>query len=316
MTTRPQRGDTFQYVFIPADTAYPIEARSFDQVELEDDVFIKMIKKYFATANPESGVDRELLLKQMSEHSKKDISSSIDSETLDRLMSTTSVDIMSIAVPSGENGHIGVSLYCDDKGKSKKLALNERASGLGAACGLVGQTFNGDVFLSRMYDDGEDHWYRLDFTMADVSSDAAWVRRAAEQASRKINGSPASLSGLAEQFTSKTGQSPAVLTADSFGSEPKTSSGGTENYKWYQTAEEIEVTISTDPLVSKSQISVDVKPKSLRVKIADSLVVEGDLFDAADTSESTWTFSTKDRLLQITITKKNSGKMWTDLLKQ
>jgi hypothetical protein len=308
---RPEKPTRFQYVWIPADNNYAIEAREFNQVALEDDEFINMVKHHFGSTNPESGVDREMLIKQMSEHAKNDIASSLDSETLDRLLTTTSVDIMSIAVPSRENGFIGVSLYCDDKGKSKNLALNQRACGLGSACGLIGQTFHGDVFLSRMYDDGEDHWYRLDFTLSDVSSDAPWVKRAAEQAARKVSGAPASLSGLADRFLAQTGGGPAIISPDA----PQVKSnaeGESETFKWYQTNEEIDVTFSLDPSVTKSMISVDIKAKTLVVKVGQQTLADGHLFDAVDPSESTWTYSSKDQLLQVCLSKRNS-RMWDSL---
>ena len=307
----PEKPVKFEYVFIPADTSYPIEAREFDQVELEDDLFIKMLKKYFALASPESGVDRAMLIKQMSEHAKRDITASMDSAALSDLLSMTSVDILTISLPMKDSGFQGVSLYCDDKGKSKKLQLNERAIGLGMSCGLVGQTFNGDVFFSRVFDDGENHWFRMNFGMADVSSSAEWVKRTAAQAANKLTSGPSSLSGLAEQFSMRTGSSPTVASEDTSAAP---TSGETSVYKWYQTNEEIEVTILTGSDTKKSEIVVDIKPKSLKIRIADSVLVDAQLFDAVIVDESTWTFSQKDGLLQITLSKKSLNKMWTDLV--
>jgi len=311
----PTKPSKFSYVFIPADLTHAIEEREFDQVSLEDDQFIKMIKKYFAMANPESGVDKEMLIKQLSERTKNDITTSLDPETLDHLLSSTSVDILSIAVPSKENEYFGVSLYCDDKGKAKKLLLNDRAYGLAASCGLVGHFFHGDVFLSRMYDDGEEHWFRTDFTMDDVSSVAAWVKRSADQAARKLSSGPASLSGLAERFLANSGQSPALMTPDEVDARNHVK-GETEKYRWYQSSEEVEITIPVADSVTKAQIEVDIKAKSVRVVVGTETVVEGDLADGIDTGDSTWTFSTKDRLLQVTLVKKTSGKMWETVFRQ
>ncbi len=313
----PTTPSQFKYVFIPADTIYPIEVREFDQVSLEDDQFIKMVKKYFAISNPESGVDRDMLIKQMSQHAKKDITSAMDPETLENMLTSTSVDILSISVPSKENDFFGVSLYCDDKGKAKRLPLNERATGLGSACGLIGQTFHGHIFLSRMYDDQEENWFRVDFTMEDVSSNAPWVKRCAEQASRKIGGGPASLSGLAERFLANSGQSPALITSDDYrDNKAGNIKGETDKYRWYQTGEEIELTFPVDPSVTKAQIAVEIKPKSLKVKVGNETVSEGDLFDRIDTSESTWTFSQKDHILQVSLCKKTTGKMWDIVFRQ
>jgi len=308
------KSENFKYVLIPADSSQPIEEQSFPQVDLENDLFIKMIKASFAQGNPESRVNREQLIQQMSEHAKRDITESVDAKTLEHLLSTTSVDILTIAVPSVENNHLGISLYCDDKGKSKSLLINSRACGLVSACGLVGQELRGDVFLSRVFDDGDENWFRVDFGMVDVSSGAPWVKRAAEQASRKMTSGPTSLSGLAEQFLSKSGisQSPAILSGRT---EPEHAvTGGTDKYRWYQTNEEIEVTIPVSEKTGKADISVDVRQKSLKVKVGDSLLIDGELFESVDSGDSTWTFSAKDSLLQLTLLKKIEGKMWADLL--
>lgn len=304
----PGKTTEFKYVFIPADNNEPIEERNFPQVDLEDDRFIKMIKAYFSQANPESGVDRDLLIKQMSQHAKRDITDSMDTETLNRLLSVTSVDIMSIALPSVENGHVGVSLYCDDKGKSKNLQENHRAGGLVAACGLVGQTLDGDVFLSRMYDDGDENWFRLNFGLVDVSSSAPWVMRAAEQANRKLTSGPTSLSGLAEQFFSNA---PTVLPE----LQNAVEGGSTEEYRWTQSSEEVEVTVKCGERVTKANVSVLIKQKSLKVKLGDSVIIDGELPEAVDPSDSTWTFSSGDKMVQITLIKKMEGSMWKQLLK-
>ena len=317
MAPVPSKPEKFRYVFIPADTDDAIEVREFNQVDLENDSFIQMIKKYFAVTNSETGLDKELLIKQMSDHAKKDITESIDPEMLDRLISNTSVDILSIAVPSVENEFRGVSLYCDDKGRAKNLIVNPRAAGLANACGLIGQTFYGDIFLSRVYDDGEDHWFRMHFDMTDVSSDAEWVKRAAYQASRKLSSGPASLSGLADQFFKRTGGS-ANQTAILDGSNQAAPviQGEKGLYKWYQTEDDIEVTIPVSiEGLSIKDMSVNMKPKSLVVRLGDTVAVDGDLFESIDTTESTWTYSKKDRILQITLVKKTCGKMWSDLLK-
>jgi len=310
--TIPERLAEFNYVFIPADSNYPIEVRKAEQVSLEDDHFIKMIKKYYAVASPESNVDKEMLMKQLSEHSKQDISHTVDPATLERLVSLTSVDIMTVSLPTIENNYVGVSIYCDDKGKSKNLPHNERASGLAIACGIVGQPFNGDVFISRMFDDGEDHWFRMNFDMSDVSSSAEWVKRTATQMSKKLNSGPRSLSGLADQFFAKQAGGANVPTLAATEEEEPSLNGETESYKWYQTEDEVDITISAIDVTSKKDIAVTFKPRQVIVKVSGSVIVDAELMDPIVVDESTWTFS--DKLLQVTLSKKNTGKMWKSLL--
>lgn len=305
----PIKPARFEYVIIPADTLYPIVAQDFDQVELEDDKFIKMMKEYFAMASPECSVDREMLMAQLNEHAKKDIASTIDSDILKNVLSMTSIDIMSISLPNKENSFVGVSLYCDDKGKSKRLQVNDRANGLIASCGLAGQSLNGDVFLSRMYDDGEDHWFRMTFGMADVSSSAEWVKRTARQMRGKVNANMPSLSSLAESFSNKTGSGSAETV--SIENAPQLS-GETASYKWFQTDEEVEVSIPAE--CEKKEVSVELKQKSILVTVKGEVIIQGNFAEPIALDESTWTFAMKDKLVQISLSKKTTGKVWSGLL--
>lgn len=309
----PKCPDQFSYVRIPADTTESIESARFDKVDLSADKFILHIKSYFALASPESTVDKATLIKQLSEHTKQDISKTVDDRTLDQLMTMTSVDIMTVSLPTSENGHVGVSMYCDDKGRSKNLPFNERATGLVMACGLVGQQLFGDVFVSRMFDDGENHWFRMDFTTKDVSSTAEWVKRTASQMARKLNSGPASLSGLANQFfagSSAGGADTQVLDNVS----ASKMSGSTDTYKWYQTDDEVDITIHLPNCADKRSITVDMKPTRVRVVVEGVAIIEGSLDDAIIVDESTWTFSLKDKILQVSLSKKTPGKIWKDLL--
>jgi HSP20 family molecular chaperone IbpA len=290
---------------------YPIESRKHAQVSLEDDMFIKMIKKYYAIASPECNVDRELLIKQLSEHSKQDISQTVDPETLNRLLSLTSVDIMTVSLPTPDNGYVGVSIYCDDKGKSKNLPLNERATSLAIECGIVNQLFNGDVFISRMFDDGEDHWFRMNFGMSDVSSSAQWVKKSAAQMASKLGSGPRSLSGLADQFFAKQpggSLAPTIVPPE----DQPSLKGETESYKWYQTDDEVDITIRVPDCKNKKEISVSFKPRHVKATVLGTVFLDAELADSIVVDESTWTFS--DDLLQITLSKKNTDKMWKSLL--
>lgn len=309
----PECPDQFSYVRIPADTTESIESCTFDKVELSEDKFIVHIKSYFALASPESNVDRDILIKHLSEHTKQDISKTVDERTLQQIMTMTSVDIMTVSLPTAENGYIGVSMYCDDKGRSKNLPLNERATGLVMACGLVGQQLFGDVFVSRMFDDGENHWFRMDFTTKDVSSTAEWVKRTANQMARKLNSGPASLSGLANQFFS--GSSMGGSETQILDNAPSAKmSGSTDKYKWYQTDDEVDITIHLPICSDKRAITVDMKPTRFRVIASDETIIEGSLDEAIIVDESTWTFSLKDKILQVSLSKKVPGKIWKDLL--
>ena len=86
---------------------------------------------------------------------------------------------ISLLSNSRDNGFVGVNLYVDDEGSIRGLPSNPRASEVARACGK-GVDVRGDAFLARVMDDG-DAFARLDLTLAEVKSDAAWVRAARAQ---------------------------------------------------------------------------------------------------------------------------------------
>merc|ERR1719420_2854325 len=101
------------------------------------------------------------------------------------MMQTTSVEIFPVQLPTRDTDYEGVSVYVDDKGVAKELQENSRVSGIVQACGYPGQTFRGDCFIGRVFDDNEDEWRRIDFTMKDCSTDAAWVETTKKQRSNR-----------------------------------------------------------------------------------------------------------------------------------
>jgi HSP20 family molecular chaperone IbpA len=162
-----------------------------------------------------------------------------------------------------------------------------------------------------MFDDGEDHWFRMNFGMNDVSSSADWVKKSAVQMASKLNSGPRSLSGLADQFFAKRGdgsQVPTLVPSE----QQATLKGETESYNWYQTGDEVDITVRALGCVNKKDIKVVLRPRHVTASVAGTVVFDAELDDAIIIDESTWTFS--DNLIQITLSKKNTDKMWKSLL--
>ena len=82
-----------------------------------------------------------------------------------------------------DTGFVGVNLYCDDEAALKQLPSNARASSLAMYCGKP-LDVKGDAFLARVFDNDDD-FRRLDFSLEEVSSGAAWVKEAAMQAEKR-----------------------------------------------------------------------------------------------------------------------------------
>merc|ERR1719188_488355 len=115
---------------------------------------------------------------------------------LDKLLTSTSVEIFPVQLPTKEGNFEGVSVYCDDKGIAKNLEENTRMSGLIQASGYHGQTFRGDCFIGRVFDDTEDEWRRMDFTIKDMSTDAAWVSATRKQRQKRNAGDVATMADM------------------------------------------------------------------------------------------------------------------------
>lgn len=96
---------------------------------------------------------------------------------------------------------VGVNLYVDDKGVAKQSPINQRASAICAACGIPTEV-RGDAFVAKLRDDQNDIFERQDFRIADIASDAAWVKTAA---ARNAARNPEAQMAAAKQLTSSGG---------------------------------------------------------------------------------------------------------------
>uniref|UniRef100_A0A7S4R0N7 CS domain-containing protein n=1 Tax=Alexandrium monilatum TaxID=311494 RepID=A0A7S4R0N7_9DINO len=301
----------FKYVLIPASSTADMQELVFDQdvVDLSKDPFREFVEKYFAGLG--GSVDRSVLLKQLQERTGMDLeakqkSGEMPGEALDKMLATTSVEIFPVMLPMKETGFHAISVYCDDKGVAKNLEENPRASGLVQAAGYAAQTFRGDCFVGRVFDDTEDEWRRMDFTLKDCSTDADWVAACKKQRDRRSSGDLASLAG---QIGAKN---PAHITPGMLqDAAPK---GETEKYTWRQTDEEVEVTFKKEGLQKgdKKLVKVAFARQRLKVEVKGEVLIDSALFSQTNTDESTWTLS--DGILQVSLAKTDSDN-WMDLLK-
>lgn len=300
----------FKYVLIPASNTADMQELIFDKdvVDLSQDPFREFVEKYFAGLG--GSVDRSVLLKQLQERTGMDLeakqkSGEMPGEALDRMLASSSVEIFPVMLPMKETGFHAISVYCDDKGVAKNLDENPRASGLVQAAGYPGQTFRGDCFVGRVFDDTEDEWRRMDFTLKDCSTDADWVASCKKQREKRSSGDLASLAG---QMGAKN---PAHINASMLQDAPK---GETDNYTWRQTDEEVEVTFKKEGLQKgdKKLVKVAFSRQRLKVEVKGEVLIDAALFSQTNADESTWTLS--DGILQVTLAKTDSDN-WMDLLK-
>lgn len=301
----------FKYVLIPASTNEPMEELEYKDAidDLSKDSFREMCEQYFSKLGQTA--DRQVLMQQLKERTGMDLQdetakSKVSSEALDRLLTASSVEIFPAMLPTKDTGFHGISMYCDDKGIAKGLEENSRASGLIQACGYPGQTFRGDIFMGRVFDDTEDIWRRIDFVLSDCSTDAEWAGMTRKQRSNRS-------SGDLKSFADKIGvNNPANINPSTM--QDSTPTGETETYKWRQTEEEVEVTFKQEGLVKgdKKAVKVVFARQRLKVEVKGQVLIDGTLAEFTQPDESSWTLS--DGVLQVNLAKVGEAS-WASLLK-
>uniref|UniRef100_A0A7S1KZM6 CS domain-containing protein n=1 Tax=Alexandrium catenella TaxID=2925 RepID=A0A7S1KZM6_ALECA len=299
----------FKYVLIPAATTADMQELDYDTdvLDLSQDPFREHIEKYFRGLG--QSIDRKVLLQQLSERTGMDLEKKSDmpGDAMDQLLSATSLEIFPVMLPTKDTGFHSISAYCDDKGIAKDLEENTRASGLARACGYPGQTFRGDIFLGRVFDDTEDVWKRMDFTLKDCASDADWMALCRKQRENRSSGD---LSSLAGQIGAKN---PAHINSSMLQDAAPT--GETEQYTWRQTDEEVEVTFKKEGLQKgdKKLVKVAFARQRLKVEVKGEILIDTALFSQTNTDENTWTLS--DGVLQVSLAKTDSDN-WMALAKE
>merc|ERR1712227_267901 len=301
----------FKYVYIPCDSDTPMEERIFDQpMTLENDLFVESLRKHFSTNS--NNVDTKLLKSQMMEHNADAVKGldSMTPEAIAAFASMSTVEIFPITLPTKDSDFAGVNIYIDDKGVSKKLDVNQRATQMVRACGYgPDHTMHGDAFLSRVRDDMKDVWERTDFLLAECNSDSAWVKQCLETKSKKQG---SEYQAQLESLKSTMGD--VNLGRSEAGSQQ------TDKYKWQDVDEdeaEVEIFLPESlATVTKHDVSVVFGQRELRVSVRGEVLFEEELEGVLDRLSCCWTFTTpaqtKNRNIQITLIKQNSAS-WSRL---
>merc|ERR1712048_194601 len=158
--------------------------------------------------------------------------------------------------------------------------------------------FRGDVFVGRVFDDNEDVWNRIDFTLKDCSTDAMWVNVTKKQRENRSSGDLASFAG---QIGAKN---PAHITPSML--EDTVPKGETEQYRWRQTDDEVEITFKKEGLQKgdKKLVKVAFARQRLKVDCKGEVLFDAALGGLTQPDESTWTLS--DGVLEVILSKVES----------
>ena len=207
---------TFTYLYIPTDESLDIEERTIDfEPENEIGCLTQTLSTHFAQiqgVNSASDVQDSMfqVLKKQAAEKGIDISDEEKSKILGQLAQSQMVDIVPLRMARATNDWTAVSMYVDDKGVTKGVPLNIRATKLSVACGRPVRVM-GDAFVARAQDDNRDLYHRGNFLKSDFGPTVPWVLAANKEVGAKATGT-ATPSQLAHNQLKKT-TAPTVIDA-------------------------------------------------------------------------------------------------------
>nr|ACU45281.1 unknown [Karlodinium veneficum] len=283
----------FIFVHVPALLDKPIEALLYpEEVTKRTDVrFIRHLRMLFGHELKEvQPIDpkqkeqkvRDLCGSAIAEECESFLQR-VECEHLDLVLALTSIDTLVLTLPTLASNTKGVSLYHDGKCKNS-LPLNERATDLIKACGLVDKKFYGSCYLTRIEEfmesgDMKPSWRRCDFTLRDCSSDATWVndlRTSREQSGKQTEEERKWFESLPDRDSE----------------QPR---GETQDYLWSQTDDEIEICFKPEWFRAiravRRDITVRICPRSLYVRLRGSVLLDVELRHEVKTADSCWVFT-------------------------
>ncbi len=226
---------SFTYTLIPADSDEPYRELSLPIPEaLEENIgcLTKACNEHYTKHAPVMGeAGKQAIMESVKAQIKKQQPDAADpNESMLGMLSTSQTcDIVQLLPSTPATEYLGVNMYVDDKGVAKGAPLNARAGAICAACGLPTEV-RGDAFVARLRDDQNDIFERLDLRVADISSDAGWMKTAAER-----NANRADLPSAAQQLSAAGGAGapaePAEPLAERLRQATDAKAEGTDHFK-------------------------------------------------------------------------------------
>ena len=169
----------FKIVFVPADVSAPVEEREVLQKEGKAiQCMTDYAKAHFAKRTLQGSQVSSYEAQVKAQLKEKGDASKVSSDVMKFLSTMTMCDVVPLQSNKKETAFIAVNMYVDDKGVAKELPTNVRASSIARNCGLSVQVM-GDAFIARQFDD-EEGFVRQNFTLKDLDTSSAWMKKAAD----------------------------------------------------------------------------------------------------------------------------------------
>lgn len=247
-TGPPGEGGTpFTYVKIPSEGTSPVVELKGMRPASGGDVLPTLLSPAFAS---DEAMDQEMVARETASRMKGMVvggSETVNGKPIEApsagalqgMARGGVVEAWPLAPADEANGHRAVRFYIDEVGALRGRPRNARAEALASAVGLGTVSIHGDAYVGRCGFVGLEgrSEANVDFPMADMAHDAAWVSEA-----RRAN-------------TVRAGQA-------NIGDDEHLASGGDGDgglYRWTQTEEEVEVRVLRgipEGKLAKKRISV------------------------------------------------------------
>lgn len=123
-----------------------------------------------------------------------------------------------------------------------------------------------------------------------------------------------------KQTSSTTTKQPIQLEKTSNGMyKPNSGRGLTlDTYSWIQTLDNVEVMIDNLPsTITRKQISITLDRHHIYVKVMNDIILDGDVYDDIDDSDSTWTIESDksgNKTVTLYLPKQHKTEWWASLL--
>ena len=237
-------------------------------------------------------------------------------EQLNIAAAAGSVEVFALVRPSETTmpvPHAGTYFYFDEMGVLKDKPVNRRAMHLAKSCGIdVESPFLCDIFIGRVCIDPTP-MHNVNFSMSELDSGSAFIASAPSE-NAQYQMAMGDYEKAAKEATAKaTGRAEAGSEGSSSSSEAPLSVG---QYKWSQTPDDLEVTISLPDGTAKKDLAIKLNAKSISVQLksADKPLVDLNLFARVLPDESTWTLGESGGLPHVAImVEKAEGVTWNRL---
>jgi hypothetical protein len=332
LSQRPIYLGMFKFLLIPCDGSSITELQKSKSGGLENDELRLSAEAHFSSiaikqtvAEQQSAIDSLLAEKGID-------AGTVNPDLLKNIHNLGgSVEILSLLLPSANNGFTSISLYCDRNGQAKYLAQNQRATSLCQSCSLNTVVY-GDAFIGRAHDDESLPWERMNFDSTDLSSDAPWLLLA-QTTNRGKNMGSYTTSGSLQNMMNQQKQAPAQLNNSKAAAQ---SSGANKiDTTWHQTTEDIEFSVSIPNHLKASDIDVKIQSSRVQLSLKTPMAADDDtlvrnaiesavisasgaeLYGRIDVSNSTWNVEKlKDGSLVVVFSlSKGDTTSWPQLLK-